>query len=291
MATFIFALQDKRVLRGHPSKPPPHSTGQGTGRSDPTGAVRQRTQSSDAARSIVVVSSCLPPEDPISDWLPQKDILPLYLRLTCPQRQPPPRECSRPVRLMQNLSFVIVPLRWPSSCSSTPWGCICGGPVSKCWCCNNYCWPSASHRSSAFLQAEIAFQANVDLLDVSAELLMQVLAEAPAAESESLVAMLARRGQQLGLIRPSRLIRHFDLPVLAAARAHPGSAALATLSTRQERTVRQTPSPSVDAPTPSIFAFFLSFYFNCHQWLKRVPTVLTAITSPGKHVPCKTLQY
>lgn len=65
----------------------------------------------------------------------------------------------------------------------------------------------------AFLQGEIAFQAHVDLLDVSAELLMQVLADAPTSESESLVAMLGRRGQQLGLIRPSRYC-HFDLPVV-----------------------------------------------------------------------------
>lgn len=91
----------------------------------------------------------------------------------------------------------------------------------------------------AALQGEIAAHAQVDLLDVSVDILMKVLPELPCSSEETLVEMLARRGRQLGLIRPSRY-HHFELPIIASRQIIPLPAHI-ECRRPLKRTVRKRP--------------------------------------------------
>lgn len=78
------------------------------------------------------------------------------------------------------------------------------------------------------LQLRIAVEAGVDLFEVSLPVLVSLLRQAPSSSSQALVPLLAQRGRDLGLIRPSR-----RLQVHVPALQHSYSAAPASLLTRR----------------------------------------------------------
>ncbi|HET9918725.1 MAG TPA: IS4 family transposase [Ktedonobacteraceae bacterium] len=90
------------------------------------------------------------------------------------------------------------------------------------------------------LHLQVAAQAGVDLFDVSLPVLVKLLASAPArSTSESLIALLLRKGREQGLLRPSRRY----LPVVPALLQSYTPAPADLLSIRKEHYAQRKCQP------------------------------------------------
>jgi len=120
----------KMVLREDPSRLF-YSIGPDTGSCDPTRSGRRDARCAGAASSIVV-SSYVSFSGARSNVFPSEGYSTLFVTFSRARNGNRHQEsCNRPVRLRQNLSFVIVPLRTVSNFSRPAWaGKTCNCSIS-----------------------------------------------------------------------------------------------------------------------------------------------------------------